>query len=414
MDVVRKSIWLVNYYAMPPHLESRLRTIKFANFLTKMGYDVTIFGSSFMHNKNINLISDNSRFIEKEYDGLKFVHIKSVSYKDNSWLRFYSLFQFHFRLLFLRKRFNKPDVIVHTALPPFGNIIYYCAKSLRARYIVEVLDLWPESFVAFGLVKKTNPLVMFAYYLEKWLYKKSDEVVFSMEGGKDYIIDKKWDIGNGGPINLERVHYINNGVDIRDFDTYKEKYKLDDPDLEDTQFFKVIYLGSIRLANNLQRLIDAASLLLNEKRIKVFIYGDGGDRPFLEEYCIKNGISNVIFKERWIEPQFVPYVVSKSSLNILNYMPNAIFKYGGSQSKLFQYLAGGKPICSNLKMGYCLISNNKLGIAQHFNTNEEYAAAIKSIAELDSLTYYEMCERSRKIAEEYDYEVLTERFSHLL
>ena len=30
-----KKIWLVNHYAMPPELEPRLRTIKFAEYLTK-------------------------------------------------------------------------------------------------------------------------------------------------------------------------------------------------------------------------------------------------------------------------------------------------------------------------------------------------------------------------------------------
>ena len=38
-----KRIWLVNQYAMPPRLESRLRTIKFAHYLQKAGYEVTIF-----------------------------------------------------------------------------------------------------------------------------------------------------------------------------------------------------------------------------------------------------------------------------------------------------------------------------------------------------------------------------------
>ena len=52
------NIWLVNKYAMPPHHESRLRTIKFAHYLQEMGYKVTIFGSSVMHNMDLDLIDD--------------------------------------------------------------------------------------------------------------------------------------------------------------------------------------------------------------------------------------------------------------------------------------------------------------------------------------------------------------------
>ena len=54
-----KNIWLVNKYAMPPQYESRLRTIKFAHYLQEMGYKVTIFGSSVMHNMELDLIEDN-------------------------------------------------------------------------------------------------------------------------------------------------------------------------------------------------------------------------------------------------------------------------------------------------------------------------------------------------------------------
>ena len=71
--------------------------------------------------------------------------------------------------------------------------------------------------------------------------------------------------------------------------------------------------------------------------------------------CKKETISNVIFKEKWVNPKYIPYILSKSNLNILNYIPNYIWKYGAIQNKLFQYLASGKPILSNLKMGYCLI-----------------------------------------------------------
>ncbi len=39
----KKTVWLVNQYAMPPQYESRLRTIKFAQYLQTKGYEVTIF-----------------------------------------------------------------------------------------------------------------------------------------------------------------------------------------------------------------------------------------------------------------------------------------------------------------------------------------------------------------------------------
>ena len=53
---MKKRVWLVNYYAMPPEHESRLRAIKFAQYLNEAGYETKIISSSFLHNKNINLL----------------------------------------------------------------------------------------------------------------------------------------------------------------------------------------------------------------------------------------------------------------------------------------------------------------------------------------------------------------------
>lgn len=409
-----KRVWLINQYAMPPKLESRLRTIKFAHYLKEAGYEVTIFASSIMHNMDIDLIIDDSLYIERQYDDLNFVHIKTRRYKKNDLNRVLGLIQFPLRFLKVAKKYQAPDIIIQTATVPFGNIIYRYARKVNAKYIVEVLDLWPETFVDLGVLSHKNPILHFSYKAEKWLYTKADEVVFSMEGGREYIIDKKWDTGQGGTIDLRKVHYINNGVDLSDFDQYKAEFELVDSDLEDGTKKKVIYLGSIRLANNLQKLIDAAILLKEHKEVVFFLYGDGDDRAPLEKYCKDKGVDNVFFKEKWIDPKYVPYILSQATINILNYMPGNFGKYGGSQSKMFQYMASGKPICSNLNMMYCLINKYNLGVAREYESSQAYADAILRLLELSEEDYDAMCSRSRKAAVEFDYKNLTNKLISLL
>lgn len=230
-----------------------------------------------------------------------------------------------------------------------------------------------------------------------------------MEGGADYIKDRHWD----KVIDLNKVHYINNGVDLDDFKYNLEHYQLDDDDLKNEAIKKVIYIGSIRLANNLKQLMEAAALLKEYKNVKFLLYGDGKDRLELEKYCQEHAISNVIFKDKWIQPQFVPFVLSCSSVNILNYMPGGFGHYGGSQSKMFQYMASGKPICCNLKMMYCPITKYNLGIAQEFQTSQAYADAILSLLELDQRIYNEMCDRNKNTAQLFDYKKLTDQLMQL-
>jgi len=412
---MKKTIWLVNYYAMPPEHESRLRTIKFAQYLNTLGYTTKIISSGFLHNKEIDLCETGGSYTEKSYGNLDFIHLKTLKYKNSAGLmRIFSLFWFHFKLHFIAKKFSKPDCIIHEVMPPFGNITYYTAKKLGAKYIVEVLDLWPESFVTFGLISKKNPLLQLLYKAEKHIYEKADEVIFSMEGGKDYLAEKRWLTSQGGKIDDRKVHYINNGVDLKDFEEFKSNYSFADEDLDNDGVFKIIYLGSVRRANNVMKLIKAAEYLKEHKDIVFLIYGDGDERPMLEEYIKVNKIENVIFKDKWISPTFVPYILSKSQLNLLNYFPNSIFKYGGSQSKSFQYMASGKPICCNLMMGYDPIIKYNLGISKEFNTDREYAEAMKYFYDLDQKEYLQMCENSKTAAKEYDYPTLVNKLLSIL
>jgi glycosyltransferase involved in cell wall biosynthesis len=185
-----------------------------------------------------------------------------------------------------------------------------------------------------------------------------------------------------------------------------------DPDLLDDSF-RVVYLGSIRLVNNIQLLIDAAAHLKSFSHIKFLIYGDGEDRSSMEDYVKSKSITNIKFKQKWINPEYVPFLLSKSSLNILNYRPNSVEKYGGSQSKLFQYLASGKPICSNLQYGNSLITQFNLGISKSFSSSEEYAEAILSISRMGENEFRRISLESRKLAEKFDYQSHTKELMKL-
>jgi len=306
--------------------------------------------------------------------------------------------------------FNKPDVISLYSSIPFSNVVYYLAKKYNAKLFLEVVDLWPEVFFSLGLISKYNPLLWLAYRNEKWIYGKADKIIFSMEGGADYIKEKKWDSESGGPINLNKVKHINNGVDLNDFNTNLTKYSLDDQDLNDNNIFKIVYLGSIRQANGVHLILDAAKKLSRIKDIKFLIYGDGPERINLKNRIINENISNVILKQEWVEIKYVPYILSKSSLNLLNYSKNSIFRFGGSQSKFFQYMASGKPICSNVEMAYCLISKFNLGIAKDFENATEYSEAILRIYNMPKIEYDQLCNNTILASKTYDYEYLTNKY----
>ena len=166
---------------------------------------------------------------------------------------------------------------------------------------------------------------------------------------------------------MSKIVHINNGVDFLEYKKNISDYVIDDDDLNDKSKFKVIYVGSIRAANNIRNLVDVAIKLKedNINNVCILIYGDGNERADLENECKKLQLDNIVFKGK-VDKKYIPYILSKSNLNILNYKQASTWKYGGSQNKQFEYLASGRPICANVKMGYSIINEYKCGIEEDF------------------------------------------------
>ena len=396
-----KRIWIVNYYTSPTC--SNPRYLELATHFMLSGYEVVTFNSSWT-----SKLCFHSKFKEVWYAHYHFVHVKTPSYVGNGINRMLSIFIFAWRIFWNRRRFEHPDVVLHNVHTPFDYPVIWAAKKLGAKYIAEAWDMWPEDFVTFGLMKASSPIMKFAYRVERSLYEKADEVVFTFEGGPDYLRDKGWMTDNGGKIEPSKVHYINNGVNIEKFDHDCQTHPRTDEDLLDPNTYKIIYLGSIRMVNHVKELILAAELLKDNPKYRFFIYGDGNERSVLMQYVIDHSISNVVFKEKQIPLEEVAWVVSQATVNVMNYQKNFGI-HGVSSGKMFQYFAAGRPILCNIKLNYSEISRNSLGIDRELDSPEQYVAAIRNLAEQPQEEYEAMCKRVRETAEKYDYRALAEQ-----
>lgn len=400
-----KRIWIVNYYTSSPELASNPRYLEFAHHFQEAGYEVLTFNSSVKHGTDISLVPDGQPYLRKQYGEYDFVHIKSPHYSGNGVKRMWSIFVFAVRLLKLCKKFPKPDIILHNLHTPFDYPVLWVANRLKAKYIAEAWDLWPRAFANYGLISEKSVFMKVAYAIERRLYQKADHIVFTMEGGIDYLRDRHWTTDSGGNIPPEKVSYINSGINLAQFDKDKVNYPRKDEDMNDPNLYKIVYLGSVRLANNVKEVINAAALLQSNHKYRFFIYGDGVDRPMLEEYVKDHHIDNVVFKEKRIPLCEVAWVVSQATVNLMNYEPK-FGHYGASSGKMFQYMAAGRPICCNIELGYSEIKKHNIGISESLSTPEDYANAIKKLAEQPKEEYDAMCERVRTAAKLFDYNKL--------
>lgn len=406
------NIWIVNHYAIPPSMGGLVRHYYFSKYLQQKGHTVKIFTSSKIHNTDINMIKDKSLYKEKVEDGVEYTFVRSRDYKGNGLDRIINMIDLPFKIwkamkLFYKKQ--KPDVI-YTSSPDlfvaFFALLF--GKKYKIPVLVEIRDLWPESIVEYNGMSRKNPVIQILYQLEKWIYKKADQLIFTMEGGKDYICDKGWDKA----IDLAKVHYVNNGVDLEEFEENFARYRLQDADLTDPLKFKVVYVGSIRHVNNLYTLIGAAELLKPYEDIQILIYGDGTEKDELEEECKKHHL-NVRFKGR-VEKKYIPYILKNADLNVINVRPAGLNKYGCSWNKLFEYMASGKPILCNLPVAYDLIKKYDLGITEQFADSEAYKNAILGFAKMEREEYLKYCKNQMECKKLFDYKKLTDKLELIL
>ncbi len=404
-----KTIWFINKDCAPiEEYGTHLRTVKQAQYFQAKGHDVKVVCSARVHNCDINHVN-HGFYKEEKCDGVPFLFVNAMKYKTNGAKRVLAYIQFGWNVFRLRHKFVKPDVVVHTSRIPFDYYVFKFVKRVKAKYIIDITDLWPMEIEHFGFLKPNGIILNYFYNIERKLYTRADHVVFSMEGYVDYLNEKGWTMEHGGSIDLGKTHYVNNGIDLKEFDENLMTNRIEDIDLTDDSTFKVIYLGSIRQANNLDTLIDAAKELKSYANIKILIYGDGPDRVSLEKKVKEEYIQNVIFKQKWIEQRYVPYVLSKANINILNYGPNS-GRFGGSMNKMMMSFASGRPIVCNIGMRFSPISDNHLGVDQVYTSSKEYAGAILGIYHLPKGEYEAMCQRTRETAKEYDMPVLCKKF----
>ncbi len=403
---MKKKVWILNHYATNMLKDQAGRHYWFAENLIKRGYEPTIFCSSVRHNSDEIIDLDGKKMIVDTRDKVPFVFVKTLPYTKNGIKRLLNMVSFYKNLFTAAKRYEKsagaPEVIIASSVHPLTLVAgIKIAKKFGVPCLCEVRDLWPESIVTYGSLKRDGIVAKVLYWGEKWIYKKADQLIFTMAGGKDYIIKKKWDKAQGGPIDLNKVHHINNGVDLEGFLRNREQYKLEDIHLEDENLFKVVYTGSIRTVNKLDQVLDVAKKL-RHTNIVFLLWGSGDHVEKIEERIKEENIDNVFYKGR-VEKKYIPYINSSADLNIIIGKYDPLYQYGLSLNKMFEYLAAARPILITYKSNYSIIANHKAGIEMEDFDVEKTFDQIMRIRELKEDDYRAYCRNGAAAAEEYDF-----------
>lgn len=258
----------------------------------------------------------------------------NVSFIGRLWAYFSFVFSSIYAGLFKTK--GKFDVILVTSPPLFVGITAYVLSKLKRKpFVFEIRDLWPESAIDTGVLK-SKLIIKFAYWFEKFIYKKASLINVLTPAFRDKLINDK-------KVPAEKVIFIPNAADFtlaekiqKNFNAQEYKKELN---LQDK--FVITYVGAHGVANHLIQLIDAAEHL-KDTNVVFQLIGAGMQKEMLVAEKKKRGLDNVIFIDSVSKEEVFKYILSSDAgASVLKKVDTFKTIYS---NKTFDYMSCKKPI----------------------------------------------------------------------
>ena len=332
-----KSIWLICKYASPEKYFFGTRHFYFAEEWVKNGHEVTIFTSNASHLTDKLPQFPGSRMVE-EIQGVHTVWLKVLkTAKSSSAARVLSWLHFEWKVLTTSKRpFKKPDVIIASSLSILSIISgYLLARYYKARFILEIRDIWPLSAMQLGGYSSNHPFMWLLGKLEKFGYRKADLIVGTMPNLIEHVQEVEPNFKACVCIPQGIKEELLNGVEPLNEQYIAETFT--------PNAFKVAYAGTINPNNPIEVLLEAVSKLPEEEQVEAYILGSGSMlATYKEKYAFCNRI------------KFIPPIPKKQVKSFLQQtdlcfdsIDSEIARFGLSRNKWIDYMNAGRPIvCS--------------------------------------------------------------------
>jgi glycosyltransferase involved in cell wall biosynthesis len=328
------SVWIVNHYGTDPaQTGSGSRHFSLARRLSQLGWDPVILAASAEHNTSRQRLTGRAKFGTSDRDGVTFRWIRAQTYSGNGPARILNMLQFTARVLRRRslKDLAPPDVVIGSTVHPLAA---WAGSRLAARYrvpfVFEIRDLWPQTLIDMGKLKRRSPAAVALRALERHLCNRAAAVVTLLENASDYLEE----IG----VPREKVFWISNGTSVDEFAATPAP---------STGKFTFLYFGSMGLANGLEAILEGYADASGDRpgsESRLVLVGDGPQRSALENLSRRLGLGETVEWRQPIPKAEIPDLAATAHCLVLNVLNLDVYRYGISMNKLFDYMAASRPI----------------------------------------------------------------------
>ena len=396
------NILLINQYSYPPGKSNWRRHFDLFKNFSKESYNIDVICGSFVHDRKEEILNKGEKYRLINSEGIKYHILSGILYKSKI-IRMLSMVQFFFKVLFFSKKLeDKPDIIYASSPHPFNGLAgMYLSRKYQCPFILEIRDLWPETWVAMGATTKKSILYKVFAYIEKVLYKNADKIV-TLTANKDYYTS----VG----VDEKKVEIVSNGVDLAKYDSLLGE---ESPIKFSENKFNILYTGAHGTANCLEFILEVAKLIKNDEIIFNFI-GEGEKKEELIKKVEDYKLKNVRFYSP-INKNSIPSTLKNGDAMILPVRNEPLYKYGISPNKMYEYFASSKPIIFSGNVANDMVKEANAGISVEAENIEKIKEAVLSLYNMSNEEREILGKNGRNYVEEnYDTKVLAKKVEKII
>lgn len=295
--------------------------------LLKNGYSVDVL-CSYPNRINMDCIE------ELNLKNLNVFRVNKTILKGSTLSRGISYFKFLINSLKMGLKLGKNSDLIVASSPQLlvgvsGSII---ALLNRKKMILDIRDLWPDIVLDMNVMKRYNPIYLVLKILEKLMYYGADTIIYNSPGFKTYLEKQK-----------KEMILITNGIDDYILDFFKSKKSNEKKSSKDK--YRIMYAGNLGIAQDIILLIEFAERYLNE--VEIILIGQGSQEKEITRRVIEKEIKNVKVLTS-LPRQELLYKYLETDILFLQLKNIKMFEKT-IPSKIFEYMATGKPIIYGLE-----------------------------------------------------------------
>jgi glycosyltransferase involved in cell wall biosynthesis len=327
-------LFFTHYF--PPEVNAPAsRTFENAKRWVKEGHQVTVVTCAPNHPRGVLYPGYENRIRQwDEIDGIKVLRVITYLSANKGFLkRTLNYLSFMFSSTMLSPLVGSVDLVISTS-PQFfcGMSGYWASRIKQCPWVLEIRDLWPESIIAVGAVRRRK-VIDSLEGLESFLYKNADHIVAVTRAFKRHIMAR------GVP--AERISVLTNGADLERYQPLPKQNSAR-MELGLNGKFVASYLGTHGMAHGLGTVLRAADLLRDRENIVFLLAGDGAERDNLLRQKEALKLDNVLMLPQQPKER-MPELLAASDASMVLLRKTDLFKTV-IPSKIFEAMAMERPV----------------------------------------------------------------------